>query len=69
MVDSNNNPPGDVEVWEASEVVVQISHARVLEPPGKDGFGNKTKGRVQPLEGISRFVLWRGVDDRSVRRS
>ncbi|KAK4496076.1 hypothetical protein PRZ48_012055 [Zasmidium cellare] len=58
VVDSNNNPPGDVEAWEDSEVVVQISHARIVEPPGVDGFGNKTKGRVQPLEGIDHVLAF-----------
>ncbi|KAF2159741.1 hypothetical protein M409DRAFT_60518 [Zasmidium cellare ATCC 36951] len=56
--DGNANPPGDVALWDGSEVVVQISHARITEPPGGDGFGNKTPGEVQPLGGVDHTLAF-----------
>lgn len=49
--DTNPNAAGDAHLWKDSEVAIQISHAKLVEPPGVDSFGNKTTGKVESLQG------------------
>lgn len=49
VLDTNTNAPGDVDMWQDKEVVVQISHARMVEEASVDAFGNRNPGKVEPL--------------------